>query len=160
MATQIYLGNPPENIKKWIKANYIKPWPEKTSVVYSDGTTWEGLIEGNLRDDFAPNKYIMKEVVIGNKVSNIDHNAFSSSEISSVSIPDSVTSIGYEAFFYCTSLTQMVIPSSVLSIGHDAFGYDSSLTSVTFKGKTLEEVQAMQYYPWGINDTTIIKVES
>jgi hypothetical protein len=27
MATSIYLGNPPENIKKWIEENYVKPGP-------------------------------------------------------------------------------------------------------------------------------------
>ena len=46
MATNIFLGYPPETIKKWIEENYVKPWPEKTLVVYKDGTNWEGLIEG------------------------------------------------------------------------------------------------------------------
>lgn len=32
-----------------------------------------------------------------------------------------------------------------------------SPASVTFKGKTLAEVQAMADYPWDIEDTSIIK---
>jgi hypothetical protein len=32
MATSIYLGNPPENIKKWIEENYIKPAVDMTKV--------------------------------------------------------------------------------------------------------------------------------
>ena len=36
-------------------------------------------------------------------------------------IPDSVTSIGSGAFYYCTSLTSVTIPDSVTSIGINAF---------------------------------------
>ena len=46
-------------------------------------------------------------------------------------IPDSVTSIGEKAFYYCTSLTSVTIPDSVTSIGQHAFQGCTSLTSVT-----------------------------
>ena len=48
----------------------------------------------------------------------------------SFSIPDSVTSIGYEAFYHCRSLTSVVIGDSVTSIGEYAFWDCRSLTSV------------------------------
>ena len=51
--------------------------------------------------------------------------------LTSVTIPDSVTSIGYEAFYECESLTSVTIPDSVTSIGDEAFRYCTSLTSVT-----------------------------
>lgn len=41
--------------------------------------------------------------------------------ISSYIIPDSVTSIGDRAFFFCSSLKSLVIPDSVTSIGDSAF---------------------------------------
>ena len=47
------------------------------------------------------------------------------------SIPDSVTSIGDEAFVYCDSLISVIISDSVTSIGYSAFSGCSSLSSVT-----------------------------
>ena len=49
----------------------------------------------------------------------------------SITIPNSVTSIGDSAFRGCSSLTNITIPSSVTSIGDFAFSGCSSLTSVT-----------------------------
>lgn len=51
--------------------------------------------------------------------------------ITSVTIPDSVTQIGFAAFSECTSLTSITIPDSVTSIGDDAFKGCTSLTSIT-----------------------------
>ena len=53
------------------------------------------------------------------------------SSLQSVTIPDSVTSIGDSAFSCCSSLQSVTIPDSVTSIGGRAFGECSSLQSVT-----------------------------
>ena len=47
-----------------------------------------------------------------------------------MTIPNSVTSIGYWAFYECTGLTSIEIPNSVTSIGYDAFERCTGLTSI------------------------------
>ena len=63
-------------------------------------------------------------------VTSIGAGAFDSCAMSSISIPNSVTSIGDYAFSECYNLTSVVIPNSVTSIGDNAFYKCSSLTSV------------------------------
>jgi len=53
------------------------------------------------------------------------------SSLTSITIPNSVTSMGDWAFKWCTGLTSITIPNSVTSIGGCAFYKCSSLTSVT-----------------------------
>ena len=54
--------------------------------------------------------------------------------LTAYSIPDSVTSIGDYAFYYCTSLTSVTIPDSVTSIGDYAFLSCDQLTDVWYTG--------------------------
>ena len=65
--------------------------------------------------------------------------------LTSVTIPNSVTSIGYEAFEECDSLTSVTIPNSVTSIGEDAFAYCNSLTSVTI-GNSVTSIGRLAFY--------------
>lgn len=51
--------------------------------------------------------------------------------IESVEIPNSVTNIGYNAFYYCNNLTSVTIPNSVTRIGESAFDYCNNLTNIT-----------------------------
>ena len=62
---------------------------------------------------------------------DIPSNAFADcTSLTSIEIPDSVTSIGYSAFKGCSSLESIEIPDSVTSIGHWAFNNCDSLISV------------------------------
>jgi hypothetical protein len=67
----------------------------------------------------------------GKTVTSIGNNAFwFCTSLTNITIGDSVTSIGKDAFGYCGLLTSITIPDSVTSIGAKAFFHCYSLTSI------------------------------
>lgn len=54
--------------------------------------------------------------------------------LTSVTIPDGVTSISASAFNYCAALSSVTIPDSVAAIGWAAFSNCSALTDVYYDG--------------------------
>lgn len=80
---------------------------------------------GTAADVTIPSRYKGKPVTM------IDHAAFFNSVVTSVTIPDSVTSIDDNAFGFCSQLTNISIPNSVTSIGFSAFAHCTSLKSIT-----------------------------
>ena len=77
--------------------------------------------------------YIAKETnyTIPNSVTTIGNQAFSGcNSLTSINISNSVTTIGWAAFSDCDSLTSINIPNSVTTIGNGAFRDCKSLTSI------------------------------
>lgn len=67
----------------------------------------------------------------GKPVTAINNAVFPNSAVTSVTIPDSVTSIPDAAFVNCSELTNISIPNSVTYIGLSAFSSCTSLKSIT-----------------------------
>ncbi len=74
--------------------------------------------------------YNIFTVIIEDGVESIGKYAFYRDDIEKVEIPDSVTKISSNAFWYCTSLTTITIPDSVKEMGSSVFYRCESLTSI------------------------------
>ena len=98
----------------------------------------------------------MTSVTIPNSVTTIESDAFYyCSSLTSIDIPNSVTSIGNEAFYQCFDLTSVTIPNSVTTIGSDAFYYCYRLTSVTI-GNSVTTIGSNAFYKCsGLTSVTI-----
>ncbi len=77
------------------------------------------------------NDVLLTDVVIPDGVTEISAAFAYDNSITSVTIPNSVTSIGNSAFYQCRGLTSVTIGNGVTSIGDYAFYYCTGLTSVT-----------------------------
>ena len=101
----------------------------------------------------------LKEITIPDSVTSIASSTFwNCISLTSITIPDSIIDISNYGFCDCKSIKSITIPNNVTSIGYNTFSGCESLKGVIFKGKTLDEVKQMQYYPFGIKDERIIKV--
>ncbi|MBP5365580.1 MAG: leucine-rich repeat domain-containing protein [Bacteroidales bacterium] len=83
----------------------------------------------------------VKALVIPESVTSISCAFSGCSGLTSVTIPNTVTSIDEYAFCECTGLTSVTIPNSVTSIGEGAFRGCSGLASVTIPNsvKSIDE---------------------
>lgn len=122
---------------------------EKFRATYSGGETYYKLCDNSdilASGDTKPSGYTasaMTSAVIGSCVTKIGEQAFGAYydggycyNLSSITIPDSVTRIDNSAFANCSGLTSVTIPDSVTSISTAAFWGCTSLISVTVNATT------------------------
>ena len=98
----------------------------------------------------------LTSVTIPDSVTSIERGTFQDcAGLTSVTIPDSVTSIGSSAFRGCTRLASVTIPDSVTSIGSYAFSGCTGLTSVTIPDSVTSIGSAAFYGCTGLTTVTI-----
>jgi hypothetical protein len=74
------------------------------------------------------------------EVTSIIGQAFSGTGLTSVTVPDSVTSIGSNTFSGCSNLANVVLPSTLTVIPDGCFDRCSSLTALDFLPSTIEYI--------------------
>ena len=111
----------------------------ETIIVESGNTVYDSRNNCNAIIETANNNLLAgcKNTIIPNTVTSIGENAFHNcNSLTSIEIPNSVTSINNGAFEYCGNLTSIEIPNSVTYIGSFAFYNCDALSNVTFESNS------------------------
>ncbi len=127
--TSIVIGQPGNNNNQVTIAG-IKYEKERVTQGQQATNAIVKKVEGNISENVS----ILNSVPINGTdypVTKISDKAFENqANMTSITIPTSITSIGKGAFKKCSGLTSITIPNSVTSLGEEVFGECSSLTSV------------------------------
>jgi len=155
--TSVTIGNSVTNIGE--RAFYYCNGMEK--VIVKDIAAWCNIKFGSNPLSYAHHIYSdenteITDLVIPNSVTSIGDDAFSDcSGLTSVTIPNSVTSIGDYAFEGCDGLTSVAIPNRVTSIGRSAFAYCDGRTSVAIPNSVTSIGSEAFTYCHGLTSVTI-----
>lgn len=100
--------------------------------------------------------HTLTSIIIPDSITSIGSGAFHACvNLTSVTIPDSITTIGNSAFYDCTRLTSVTIPDSVTSIGDSVFNNCAGLTSVTIGNSVTSIGNYVFEYCSGLTSVTI-----
>jgi len=111
----------------------------------------DGILYNKLQDTLirCPMGKTDTTVIIPNSVTTIGENAFMNCiNLISINIPDSVVTISRFAFFYCENLASVIIPSSVSTIKYGAFYACGSLASITIPN-SVTMIEEAAFYACG-----------
>ena len=127
----VIIGKDVINIPSYYFSEYynsdVSYSPKITNIIFEEGSHCQTIDDGAFNDC---NNLI--SVTLPNSITSIGNSAFRDCvALTYISLPDSVTSIGESVFYNCASLTSISLPDSVTSIGEFAFDDCASLTSIT-----------------------------
>ena len=128
-------------------------WYDFDSSTQTASVTYRGFYSNDYDNEYSGEVIIPENVTyngITYSVTSIGAAFHDCDALTSITIPNSVTSIGSSAFEGCSSLTSVTIPNSVTSIGVYAFRECSSLTS------PLYNAHCFAYMPTSYNGAYII----
>ena len=142
---------------------FIKPTAFSNSGIYNDESNWEDSVlyigdcliqakrgltgsyivkEGTrliINEAFAGSN--LTDITIPNTVTDIGTGAFKYSALTSMIIPNGVTKIRGFAFYHCTSLKSINLPQSITQIQRDAFRDCTALTTVVCEAVQVPDCQ-------------------
>jgi len=152
----------PITIPAW--AISVKNWIYVPSTLFSYATLCddEGLLmsfanDTNIQisitgysgeDDLVP----IPASIDGMIVNDIADYAFEGSEVSSVIVPEGVTSIGEYSFSQCDNLQSILLPDTLESIGENAFKCSDDLTAFVYPGSLAEDYMMSKGIPYDYTD--------
>lgn len=129
-----------EKIKEYAPLNIVNRVENGTC---GESLTWELTSDGvlTIKGTGAMSNYSLSNnapwyekrvlsVNVENGVTSIGDYAFLYSDISTISLSDTIENIGNSAFFGCSKLNEILIPKSVMSIGDSAFDWCVSLENI------------------------------
>jgi uncharacterized protein YjdB len=137
----------PNSVTEIGKAAFARCSGLTAIIVDDENTMYDSRDNCNAIIETTTNKLVAacKNTTIPNSVTSIGKQAFEGlSEITSIVIPCMVTSIESSAFYGCTGLTDIVIPNSIVSIGDYAFYGCTGLTSVNL-GSEIRKIGASAF---------------
>lgn len=104
-------------------------YPDKIMQIQSGG-----YYETNIIDYIEGTSYYIE---LNTNITRIrDMEFFGFRNLRKIDIPDTVTYIGKDTFFNCTSMTEIIIGSGILTLDDAAFGNCWRATSITIKATT------------------------
>lgn len=97
-------------------------------------------------------------ISIPNSVTSIGEQAFEFCGLKSINLPNSVTTIASRAFFRC-DLTSIFIPSSIIEIGKDAFAHCELLETLIIEDSEIPiEIHYFDYNPFEASNPKYIYI--
>ncbi len=149
--TEVVEGDAISNVVKWVKIEPIitqipsdtvvtgtPTLRQETATEYFDYTIENGKVTIKGLKDKSLATVVIPEKIEEYGVTSIAVSAFQyCNNLNSISIPNSVISIGDYAFANCSSLSSIIIPSSVSSIGVGIFNSCNNLTEIIVENNNL-----------------------